>query len=392
VNTTQLLEVLVSFSLQVLAITTTGMILERTMRRSADRCAIWSMCFCSILFLAAAGLLLPRLHFFQPWSSLTPHELLTVTAVQTLIGKDLLALWGLGATVHLLRWMVRSYMLRRSLCNCVPLPKSEVESLLATIDTPISDDQLPTILITDDSEGPYCWQLHRPAIVLPRFLMEGSREDLRNVLVHELEHLRTNHPLQLFMQQLAQVVCWFHPAVWKASWRASLAREFYCDDAAAGDGANCTAYLRTLLHIAEHCEQRQNTSTFSFGRNPSEIVIRANRLVKLARDRMGGSGGRFLTRRMAACLLLLVTITMSQFWIPSDPLASSRAVYSPWPTWTAQVLHCFGYVLRDYEQFDRRAQPYELRQMQDGNWTSARLLFMRVYAGSPSNLHQTTNT
>ena len=54
-----------------------------------------------------------------------------------------------------------------------------------------------------------------------------------------------------------------------------------------------------------------------------------------------------------ACLLFLV-------WIPTDPLASSRSVWSPWPKWTAKTLHCFGINLRDYEKYDRRIQAYEI--------------------------------
>jgi beta-lactamase regulating signal transducer with metallopeptidase domain len=235
--------------------------------------------------------------------------------------------------------------------------------LLATIETPVADIDLPIILVSDELEGPYCWQLHRPAIVLPRFLLEGSPDDLRNVLIHEMEHLKTKHPFQLFMQQLAQVVCWFHPAVWNASWRASLAREFSCDDAAAAEGANSAAYLRTLLHIAERCEQNKHASTFGFGRSSSEIVIRANRLLQLAKELKNGAQRGFLSRNAAAGILLLMTVVMSQVWLPSNPMSSSRSAYSPWPTWTAEVVHCFGYKLRDYEQFDRRAQPYELLQL-----------------------------
>ena len=71
---------------------------------------------------------------------------------------------------------------------------------------------LPSLLVSDEAEGPFCCQLHQPVIVLPRFLLEGSRDHLRHVLIHEVEHLATNHPLQLFITQLAQVVCWFHPS------------------------------------------------------------------------------------------------------------------------------------------------------------------------------------
>ena len=219
---------------------------------------------------------------------------------------------------------------------------------------------MPIVLISDDADGPFCWQLHEPTIVLPRFLLAGGRDDLNHVLVHELEHLKTNHPFQLFLQHLVQVVCWFHPAVWNAGWWASLVREFTCDEAAANHGANSAAYLRTLLHIAERCEQKKNPCAIGFGRSSSEIVLRARRLVQLANGAAHGRGRIRLGRKTATCVLVGVTCLMSLGWIPIDPLASSRSVWSPWPRWTAKSFHCFGCNLRDYEQYDRCIQMHEI--------------------------------
>jgi beta-lactamase regulating signal transducer with metallopeptidase domain len=247
------------------------------------------------------------------------------------------------------------------LCRCEQLPKQQVQILLATANAQVTEQDLPIILISDESDGPYCQQLHRPTIVLPRFLLAGEKEDLGNVLLHEMEHLKTNHPLQLFLQQLAQVLCWFHPTVWNAAWHASLAREFTCDDAAAAQGSNCAAYLRTLLHIAERCERNNHASAIGFSRTPSEIVLRAQRLVKLANGAENGDQRGLFGRKTATVVLLVIGCILSQLWLPSDPLASRRSIYSPWPTWTAEVLHCFGYNCRDYEQFDGRVQIHELQ-------------------------------
>ncbi len=100
---------------------------------------------------------------------------------------------------------------------------------------------------------------------------EQPLKNLRHVLLHEVEHLTTNHPFQLFWQHLVQVICWFHPAVWNAASRASLLREFTCDEVATNDGANSAAYLRTLLIIVERCERTKNASIMTFGRTRSEI-------------------------------------------------------------------------------------------------------------------------
>jgi beta-lactamase regulating signal transducer with metallopeptidase domain len=359
----QWLEVLTSYSLQVLLVIAACKLLERMVPRSSDRCALWNMCFLSVLLLGSVAFLLPRLHLIQPWTRLQPKTLLTVAAAHAVVGRILLAVWCIGATVSLIRWIARGYQLRSTLRRCECLPESQVHALLGATKSKLNGKSL-LVLISDETDGPFCWQFHQPTLVLPRFLLEGSEDDLRHVLLHELEHLDTNHPFQLFVQHLAQVVCWFHPAVWNAAASASLVREFACDEAAAAYGANSAAYLRTLLRIAERFEQKQNSSAIGFVRSPSEIVLRARRLVELATNSKQTAGRLRIGKRAAAAIILLMVGLVSLLSIPSDPLASARSHWSPWPKWTANSLHCFGCNLRDYEEFDRRTQVYEL--MKDG--------------------------
>ncbi len=368
---TQWLEVVASFSLQVLVVIGACKLLERTIAKTSDRCAIWSNCFLCILLLGCAAIVLPRLHLIQPWSQLEPHTLLTVSAAQNIIGRLLLAVWCIGMAVSLLRWFVRGHSLRRTLRECEWMPADRVAKLLGQSNIGTDNQQLPVVLISDGTHGPFCWQLHRATIVLPRFLLEGSHDDLRNVLVHELEHLTTNHPMQLFWQHMVQVMCWFHPAVWNAASRASLLREFTCDEAAANNGENSAAYLRTLLRIVERCEQTQNASAIGFGRTSSEIVLRARRLVAISKTSQSRKPRGIVGRRAAACVLAAITVLMSLIWIPSDPFASPRSFWSPWPRWSAEAAHCFGCNLRDYEQYDRRSQLFEIARQADDRSTAA---------------------
>jgi beta-lactamase regulating signal transducer with metallopeptidase domain len=358
----QWMEVIVSYSLQVLVVISIGRVLERVVPRTGDRCAVWHTCFFCILILGCAAIVLPRLHLIQPWSRVEAQTLLTVSTAQGVIGRVLLAVWCLGASVSLIRWAHQGVALRRTMRRCEQLSESEVRRLLGLTNIATHQRHLPVVLISDNVDGPFCWQFHQPTVLLPRFLLQGDGEDLRHVLLHELEHLKTNHPLQLFLQRLVQVICWFHPAVWNAAARASLAREFTCDEVAANHGADCAAYLRTLLNIAERCEQRNTSSVVNFGRSPSEIVLRARRLVHLSnRNQLARRCGWF-GRRTAKFTCVIVTALVALLWIPTDPLASSRSVWSPWPKWTAKSLHCFGYRVRDYEQYDRRSHVYEIRE------------------------------
>src|SRR5262245_31038833 len=98
---TQWLEVVASYSLQVLVVVAACKLLERTIAKTSDRCAIWSNCFLCILFLGCMALVLPRLHLIQPWSQLEPRTLLTVSAAQNVVARLLLAIWCIGMSVTL---------------------------------------------------------------------------------------------------------------------------------------------------------------------------------------------------------------------------------------------------------------------------------------------------
>lgn len=356
---TQWLEVLASFSLQVLVVVSICRFITRAVKRSSDHSAIWTTCFFCIVLLAAGGLMLPRLHLVQPWALLEPQTLLTVGTTQGIIGRLLLAVWCIGAAASLIIWILRAYSVRRLLARCEVL--SERKARLLFRNARLDERKRPRILVSDEVQSPFCLQLHEPTVVLPHFVLNGNIDDLRHMLMHELEHIKTNHPFHLFLQNVAQVICWFHPLIWNAARQASMAREFSCDDAATAHGTNSAAYLRTLLLIAERAEQRKKIAGIAFGRSPSELVLRAQRLVRAARG--GQVQPRFVLpgRKSAMIILFCAASLMTLVTVPLDPLASSRSVWSPWPKWTAETVHCFGYVLRDYEPFDARVQLYELQ-------------------------------
>jgi beta-lactamase regulating signal transducer with metallopeptidase domain len=291
-----------------------------------------------------------------------------VSSVQGVVGRLLLIVWATGAAVAAVKWIARELWLRKILSQCRLLSSNEVQLLMGEIHHNANTGELPRVFISDENLGPCCWQMHRPTILLPQFIMDGSPEDLHHVLIHEMEHLRTNHPLYLFLQQLTQIICWFHPAVWAAACRATLAREYVCDDAATMQSTSCAAYLRTLLRIAERqCDVNRTFQAIGFSKARSEIILRAHRLAHLARNSCKEDHQHMLRKRTIIGVIVLIACVLSQVWIPLDSMSSSRSSWSPWPAWTARAGHYFGWNLRDYERFDRRVQPYELRYEQGPN-------------------------
>jgi beta-lactamase regulating signal transducer with metallopeptidase domain len=221
-----------------------------------------------------------------------------------------------------------------------------------------------TLLLTSTRLAtPFCWQLHRPYIVLPEYLLGFGEQELRFVIRHELAHLGNGHPLQLFLQRVVEILFWFHPMVWWASQQSNFAREFACDDAAIDSPTEIGAYLRSLLTIVEcgAAESQNVRGPLAFGAGENLISKRARRLVQIARN--GAPQNRRHVPEFALSLSLILTAAVTAFiWLPADVLASPRSRWSPWPAWSSAVLHDFGVTARDFDVYYGPFEPHELQE------------------------------
>jgi bla regulator protein blaR1 len=226
------------------------------------------------------------------------------------------------------------------------------------------DHRAVRLVSTATVTSPFCWQFHQPYIVIPEKLLTFDQEDLKFILRHELAHLRTGHPLQVFLQRAIEIAFWFHPVVWWASREWSLAREFQCDDEAVESRSDIVRYLKTLLSIAEQASgDHQLAATLAFIRNRCEMAERARRLVRIAQHDDRTETQHTHQRRIgiqAASLIAIALVSISIVWVPVNVLASPAARWSPWPAWTAHVLHDFGVQTRDFEVYDHRYALHEL--------------------------------
>ncbi len=347
-------EILVGIVLQVLMVVLAAFVIERSLEHPKSICHLWTACFLSILGLVGAAMLLPHFRPDTVWLNASGDTLMAVVTWETAIGKAIVIAWSIGILLIAVLRIIRYFLLVRFLTTrCEPIATEVVDLVVR------SRAELPDrlqLLVSDDIQGPFCWQLHRPTIVLPRYLLAEGGHALRHVLLHELEHLRTNHPVQLFLQRLCTTILWFHPAVWWAGRRAELAREFHCDEVAVRDDGMVSAYLRTLIAIAERGLESPSC-VLAFGRRRSAIAKRTEKLVRLAEMQTRFSGRR---QSLSLAGLLLVALIATQAWLPVNVLASSRSRWSPWPKWSARVLHDFGISARDFEPFDERFALHDL--------------------------------
>ena len=166
------------------------------------------------------------LYLFAAWAGIAGWSLLGV-------GRGLL---------HLL-------VLRNS---CVPVDPEVLDARLQrTLER--SRSTRPAALCTSALvQVPTAIGLVRPAVVIPEWVMrELSPDELNQILLHELAHLRRYDDWTNLAQKVVKALFFFHPAVWWIEKQVSLEREMACDDAVVAQIASPRAYAECLAHLAE---------------------------------------------------------------------------------------------------------------------------------------------
>ena len=163
----------------------------------------------------------------------------------------LAACWLLGLAVMLARLPLGYIGLRRLLRRAVPVGPEHAANGLTELKAPV--------LVSDDLDSPVVLGVFRPAILLPRAIVDGgNHEELRMALDHELAHLeRRDHVVNAF-QRLLEAPLFFHPLVWYASRRLTQEREQVCDNWVLGQGTEARRYARLLAGLAETGLRRQH--------------------------------------------------------------------------------------------------------------------------------------
>ena len=133
---------------------------------------------------------------------------------------------------------------------------------------------------------PMTWGVRRPAILLPAEANTWSAERRRDVLLHELAHVKRHDFLVQLMARIACAVYWFHPLVWLAAMRLREERERACDDHVLRAGATPSAYATHLLEIARGLRAARATSLASVAMaRPAQLATRLLDVLDTRRSR-----------------------------------------------------------------------------------------------------------
>lgn len=110
------------------------------------------------------------------------------------------------------------------------------------------DVRMPAVLRSPYVPSPCLAGVVRPAIMLPDDEIELP---LRDVLIHELAHLKRHDCLWKLLHRLAAAVFWFQPLLWKLAHRIEATSEEVCDDHVVQFGCDRRQYAHGLVDVAE---------------------------------------------------------------------------------------------------------------------------------------------
>jgi len=170
---------------------------------------------------------------------------------------DSYALYLLGIWAVIAGWLLLGVL--RSLVHLRRIRNSCSEIDVAKLDSAIRDNlrrnqgTRPVVLCTStEVRVPTALGLMRPAVVIPDSLVqELSSEELNQILLHELAHLRRWDDWTNLAQQLIKAIFFFHPAVWWIEKKIALEREMACDDAVIAETRSPRLYAECLARLAE---------------------------------------------------------------------------------------------------------------------------------------------
>lgn len=216
---------------------------------------------------ASPGTAAPTVHAITA-ASVVAHEALPARATLAALQPVALLAWALGTLWGIGRLCTGWYRARRLRDTARSSPYLE---RLVRGELPAN----ATVRVSTGIRSPMVVGLAHPCLLVPRALVaELPEAALRDVLRHEIAHVRRGDMAWSLVQHLLTAVYWWNPFLRLIASRLDLAREMACDAFAVGRGGAGRHYANALLRSAEQALLLPNPPVLASGIFASRAGLR----------------------------------------------------------------------------------------------------------------------
>jgi bla regulator protein BlaR1 len=196
-----------------------------------------------------------QLHEPADVRSSAPAE--SVSIISTVEWATWVLLAWLAVVVFEIVRVVVQYVRLRGLLNASQPAEAHVQTLVAQCSRSMGLSYLPEVRQVSIEGSPLVCGVFKQLLLLPQALAKEIDSDaLRQIVFHELAHLKRRDLLTVWVLHAMRTVYWFHPAVHWVAYRAGLDRELACDHLAlTHSGVSVAAYAHTLIDAAGRAAQ-----------------------------------------------------------------------------------------------------------------------------------------
>ena len=171
----------------------------------------------------------------------------------------LLGAWALLAACGVLRLGSGLRQLRRLRQSCLVIDPAGLPPLARRTVAEFNREAPLQVCVSQRVSVPMAVGFFRPAVILPAWLpAQVSDEELNQILLHEMAHLRRHDDWSNLGQKLLEALLFFHPAAWWIAGQVSLEREMACDDVVLRATGSPRAYAQCLARLAEVSVMRRS--------------------------------------------------------------------------------------------------------------------------------------
>lgn len=220
--------------------------------------------------------------------------------------------WGIGASVLLIRLVGSWVYVQQLRAEGIRLTEARVQTLFRTISTALRIRQNVHLFESVRVKTPMVIGFIKPIVLLPVGLVTGlTTKQIEAILAHELAHVKRYDYLINLLQSLAEVVYFFHPALWWLSGKVRQEREHCCDDIAINVCGDKLAFVQALSEVATY--QQTPELAMAFASNKGALLYRVRRVLGVSPQSSPNSG-----HLGGVLLAILLTLGVSVYAIQQE--------------------------------------------------------------------------